>query len=166
MQQLRLLLSPPFFHQYVERVEEGVERRVERQHEDGHGHVDLARDGDASRGQQTQQTDGEPAQQVGHDDGDQTTGDDHVLGLSRRVRRHDVGPDGKADDGLARSDEEDDDEVEDDDDGEGVPASCERLAADGQWETGGALAVELPVPGRGEQGNGSQKDSFKKKGIY
>ena len=37
----------------VQRVEEGVVRGAERQHEDGHGHVDLARNGSPTGGHQT-----------------------------------------------------------------------------------------------------------------
>ena len=47
-------------------VQKGIERRIERQHEDGHGYVDLARNGHVFGSQQTQQADGEPAEKVGH----------------------------------------------------------------------------------------------------
>ena len=44
---------PPLLHQAVQRVQEGVESRVERQHEDGGPHVDLARDGSSTGSQET-----------------------------------------------------------------------------------------------------------------
>ena len=144
-QQIHLPRLPSLFHYYIESIEEGVECRVERQHEDCHGHVDLPSDRNTGRRQQTQYTDGEPTDKVGHDDGDQTTGDDQVLRLSGRVRRHEVGLDGKVDDALSRSDEQKEDEVEDDDDGEGVRPSLEALPGDGKGDTNAALAVKPPV---------------------
>ena len=83
--------SPSFLQHDVQCVEEGVERGVEGQHEDGHGHADLSRDGSATGGQQTEQTDGEPAQEVGHGHGQESSGNGEVIGLSGRlIGRHGV----------------------------------------------------------------------------
>ena len=68
----------PFLLYHVQRVQEGVERRVERQHEDGHGHVDLARDGSSGGGQQAQRADGEPAEEIGNNDHRQSARDLYV----------------------------------------------------------------------------------------
>ena len=68
----------PFLLCHVQRVQEGVERRVERQHEDGHGYVDLARDGSSGGGQQAQQADGEPAEEIGNNDHRQSARDLYV----------------------------------------------------------------------------------------
>ena len=144
-QQLQLPKFSPFLFLHVESVEEGVERRVDRQHEDRHSHADLASDGNTGRRQQTHHTDRKPAEKVGHDDGDETTGDDDVLRLPACIRHHEVGLDGKVDDALARSDEKVEDEVEDGDHREGVPLSVERLSGDGQRNADAVLAVILPV---------------------
>ena len=71
--------SPPFLQRDVQCVEEGTERGVEGQHEDGHGHADLARDGSATGGQQTQQAGGSVTggQQTQQADGS-VTGDQHT----------------------------------------------------------------------------------------
>ena len=144
-QQLQLPKFSLFLFQHVESVEEGVERRVDRQHEDRHDRVDLASDGNTGRRQQTHRTDRKPADKVRHDDGNEATGDDDVLRLQARVRHHEVGLDGKVDDALARSDEKVEDEVENGDDHEGVPLSVERLSGDGQRNADAVLAVILPV---------------------
>ena len=65
--------------------------------------------------------------------------------LSGRVRRHEVGLDGKVDDALSCSDKQEEDEVEDDDDTEGVRPSLEALPGDGQRDTNASLTVEPPV---------------------
>ena len=61
------------------RVQEWVERRVERQHEDGGPDVDLARNGRASRSQQPHDAHGELAAEVGEDDEEEAAGDGRVL---------------------------------------------------------------------------------------
>ena len=45
------------------------------QHEDGHGLVDLARNGSPTKGHQTQQTDREPAEIITHGHGQESSGD-------------------------------------------------------------------------------------------
>ena len=84
LQQLQQLLLPgsgPVLEDSVERVEEGVDGRVERQDEDSQTHPYLTGDGHLAPGQQTQQANGEPAQEVGHGHTEQTAGDVHVLCL-------------------------------------------------------------------------------------
>ena len=59
----------------VQRVEEGVARGAEGQHEDGHGHVDLARNGSPTGGHHTRQTEVEAANEVRHGDGEESLDD-------------------------------------------------------------------------------------------
>ena len=78
-----ILSSTAFLLQVqIEGVQQRVERRIERQHEDGHGHVDLARDGDALGGQQPQQADREPAEKVRHHHTQQATSHRQVCALA------------------------------------------------------------------------------------
>ena len=78
-----ILSSTAFLLQVqIEGVQQRVERGVERQHEDGHGHVDLARDGDALGGKQPQQANREPAQKVRHHHTQQATGHGQVCALA------------------------------------------------------------------------------------
>ena len=73
------------------------------------------------RGQQTQQTDREPAQEVRQSHGDQTAGYPQVVGFLGGVAGgHSVGSDGGADRSLSRGDQQKEDEVEDDHDAVGV----------------------------------------------
>ena len=143
----------------VQRVEEGVERRVDGQHEDGHGHADLARHRHVLGGQQTQQANGEPAEEVGHGHGDEAAGDAGVYRLLAALRGgHPVGPDGDVDEGLPGGDQHEEDEVDDDNDGEGVVLAGEVVApGDGQRDADAGLAVEAPVGGPWEQRGGGQR---------
>ena len=65
----------------VERVEVRVDGGVDRQHEDGHGHVDLTVDRNTAntRRQHSQQTDGKPAQEVRGCHGGESVGDHHIF---------------------------------------------------------------------------------------
>ena len=63
----------------VERVEERVDGGVDRQHEDGHGHVDLTGDRNTARRQRSQQTDGKPAQEVRGCHGGESAGDHQIF---------------------------------------------------------------------------------------
>ena len=147
-----LFQSSPFLHDGVEGVEEGVECRVDGQHEDGHGHADLARDGSSLRGQQTQETDGEPAEEVGHGHGDEPASDGQVLGAPAAVvDRHAAGVDWPVDEALPHGDEQEEEEVEDDHHAEGVGVAGKRLPGDGQRDADACLAVEVPVGRDGQQ---------------
>ena len=164
-----LLHQSPLLQHHVQRVQKRVERRVERQHEDGHPNVDLARDRESLSRQQAQQTDGEPAQEVRHGDGDQPTRDAQILGLPGAAVCGDaVGSDGGVDGGLPGGDEEEENEVEDDDDAEGVAAAFKVVPGDGQRDADAGLAVELPVGRGGQQGDRSQNkpDDPQTKGSY
>ena len=146
LQQPLLLQLPPSLRQGFEGVEEGVECGVEGQHEGGHAYVDLARDGDSAGSHHPQQADGEPAEEVGHHDGRQVSGDDRVLGLlGGAVSAHRAGSDCPEDDGLAYSYGQEQDEVDDDHDSEGVVSALEALPGDGQGDTNASLTVEPPV---------------------
>ena len=102
--QLFLFSSAPLLDD-VQCVEEGVDGRVDRQGKDGHGHVDLTWDSDTSGGQQTQEANREPAQEVGHGDGDQAPSDGDVLGASCRVNSaHWTSADRQENDDLSHSD--------------------------------------------------------------
>ena len=59
----------------VQRVEEGVARGAEGQHENGHDYVDLARNGSPTGGQHTRQTEEEAANEVRHGDGEESLDD-------------------------------------------------------------------------------------------
>ena len=54
-----------------------VQRRVEGHHEDGHGDVELLRDGSSCGGQRTQQADKEPAQEIRQNNSGQAASDEH-----------------------------------------------------------------------------------------
>ena len=151
---------PPLLQDHVQVVQERVQRRVERQHEDGHAHVDLSRDGLTARGQQSQKANGEPAQEVGHGDGEEAASDVQILRLSGRVQRgHSVGADRPEDGGLSGSDQEKDEEVEDDDDPEGVMVTSEVVPGDRQRNADACLAVEAPVGQIGQERNSSNDDT-------
>ena len=62
----------------IERVEVRVDGGVDRQQEDGHGHVDLTGDRHTARRQHSQQTDGKPAQEVRGCHGGESVGDHHI----------------------------------------------------------------------------------------
>ena len=143
----------------VQRVQEGVERRVERQHEDGRHHVDLARDGRAPRRQQPHHAHREPAAEVGEDDEEEAARDGGILPVTLRPAGHGRVVDGPVDARLAGTDQHEEDKVEADEDGEGVGLSGELLACDGQRQADAGLTVELPVPGDGQQRDQSQQST-------
>ena len=104
----------------VQSAQERVERRVERQHEDGGPHVDLSRDGRASRRQQPHDAHREPAAEVGEDDEGETAANGHVqltmLGTARHGRVVDRSIDGH----LAGSNHQKEDRVHNDENSKGV----------------------------------------------
>ena len=103
----------------VDGVEERVERGVERQHEDGHADADFTRDGHSPGCQQSQHTDGEPAEEVRHhDDGESLSYGQVARRAGGAAAIHRVGADGPEDDELADSDDEKENEVEHDHDAE------------------------------------------------
>ena len=59
----------------VQRVEEGVARGAEGQHENGHDYVDLARNGSPTGGQHTRQTEVEAANEIRHGHGEESLDD-------------------------------------------------------------------------------------------
>ena len=148
------------FRQQVEGVEERVQRRVEGQHKDGHAHVDVGGDGGAGEGQQAQQADGEPAEEVGQDDGSEAAGDGGVpAGLLLHLG-HGVGPDGAVDEGLAHRDQQEEHQVQHDQHAEGVGVAPELLlAGEGQRDADAGLAVEPPVGRHGQQRDDGQGES-------
>ena len=147
----------PLLQHDVERVEKRVERGVERQHEDGHDHVDFARHGRAAGGQHPAKPDGKPAQEVGHNDGEETTSDDSVLCLGVGVGDgHAAGQHRPVDEPLAHSDKQEQHQVADDEDAEGIAVSGEVGPGDGQRDTDAGLAVEAPVGHGWQQRQGGQ----------
>ena len=83
----------PLLQDNVDGVKGRVERRVQGQHEDGHGHVDLPGDVQAAGSEEAQNADGEPTQEIRHGHGDQAPRDLHFLVLlvsagHRRVAAH------------------------------------------------------------------------------
>ena len=146
--------QPALLQQAVDGVEEGVDGRVDGQHEDGHGHVDLAGHADAQGGQHAQQPHGEPAQEVRHGHGEQAARQAALLAgppraqalcLLQAVLLHRL-----VDEELAHGDQHEEDEVEDDEQAEGVAVAGEVLARDGQRHADGVVGVEGPVAGVGQ----------------
>ena len=151
--------STPLLSGCAQRVQEGVERRVQRQHQDGGHHVDLAGDGRPGLRQQPHHPDGEPATEVAEDDDEKTAGDGHLLfsplGLGRGTRPA-YRPE---DEDLPAPDDEEEDGVEDDEDGEGVAVAGEAATGDGEREADACLAVEVPVLGVRQQRDGGERQS-------
>ena len=146
LQQIRLLCFLAFLHQHVEGVEEGVQRGVEGQDEDGHSDVELARDGSSCGGQNTQQADREPAQEVGHNNGGQAARDGSVSGPCFLGRGYGVRAHRPVDDGLAHSDQQEQHEVQNDHQAEGVVVTLETLTGGKwQWDANAGLTVEVPA---------------------
>ena len=137
---------PPFLDN-TESVEKRVERRVERQHKDGHAHADLARNRNVERCQHSQKANGEPAQEVGHGDGNETSGDGQVSGgrLGGIGHCDAVDSDGVIDERLASGDQQKQHGVQNDDHPEGISEALEVPSCDWQRDTNTGLLVEFPV---------------------
>ena len=146
-------------HLHVECVEKRVQGRVERQHEDGDADVDLVGDGHSHGGQQPEQTDGEPAEEVGEDDGGQSAGDGDVSGLPGGVGGDGVVAHGQEDEHLAHGYQDEQDQVQNAHDGEGILPAVHDVPGDGQRDADARLAVETPVVGHRQQWNRGQSEA-------
>ena len=151
--------STPLLSGCAQRVQEGVQRRVERQHQDGGHHVDLTGDGRPGLRQQPHDPDGEPAAEVAEDDDEKTAGDGHLLfsplGLGRGTRLA-YRP---KDEDLSTPDDKEEDGVEDDENGEGVAVAGEAATGDGKREADASLTVEVPVLGVRQQRDDGEHQS-------
>ena len=156
---LRLLLQPPLpapLQGPVQRVQEGVQSRVDGQDEDGGPHVDLPGDGHPVISQQARGADREPAAEVAEDDEEETASNAHVVVSPLRAGGRSRLADGPVDDQLPQADQDEEEEVQDDEDPKGVALAGELESRDGQGEADGVEVVELHV---GEQGHGRQGGS-------
>ena len=127
-QHLFVTFLAPSLEKEVEGVEERVQRRVDRQHQYGHGHADLPRHQTAPGRQQAQHADGKPAEKVRGRYGDQAARDPEVTSSPRGHHgnvRQSVAADGDVDEDLAHGDQQEEEEVEHDQQAEGVVVARE-----------------------------------------
>ena len=71
-------MTPALLHDHAEGVDEGVDGRVQRQHQHTEGCVDVVRHGNPVGSQEPHETHWEPAEEVRDGNDDQTLGDGAV----------------------------------------------------------------------------------------